>query len=67
MTSRLQCPQCLGPSRWEDNPYRPFCCERCRLIDLGHWIKGDYRLPDDSKPLSEEEEADTTAKPSGTA
>ncbi len=23
----------------------PFCCERCKLIDLGAWLDGDYRIP----------------------
>ena len=57
MSVTLQCPHCHGPSRWENNPYRPFCCERCRLIDLGSWLKGDYRIADDPKRLSEEEVA----------
>ncbi|RZU47442.1 hypothetical protein EV700_0404 [Fluviicoccus keumensis] len=39
------CPQCGKPSRWTDNPYRPFCCERCKLIDLGGWASEDYRIP----------------------
>lgn len=42
--------------RWEDNPYRPFCSERCRMIDLGHWLKGNYRLPEDPKKVSEDEQ-----------
>ena len=27
------------------NPYRPFCSERCKLIDLGQWATGAYRIP----------------------
>jgi uncharacterized protein len=57
MGATSRCPHCLGPSRWEGNPYRPFCCERCRMIDLGHWLKGDYRLPEDHQKMSEEERA----------
>jgi endogenous inhibitor of DNA gyrase (YacG/DUF329 family) len=30
-----------------ENPYRPFCSERCKLADLGSWLNGDYRLPAD--------------------
>jgi len=29
---------------WEGNPFRPFCSERCRLIDLGRWASEEYRL-----------------------
>ena len=25
--------------------WRPFCSERCKLADLGRWLKGDYRVP----------------------
>jgi len=30
---------------WEANPFRPFCSERCRLIDLGAWVTERYRVP----------------------
>ena len=47
------CPQCKKPTRWDDNPWRPFCSERCKLIDLGDWaserhsIAGDPDAPPD--------------------
>lgn len=28
-----------------NNPYRPFCCERCQLIDLGNWFGERYSMP----------------------
>ena len=28
----------------KDNSFRPFCSERCKLIDLGAWAKGEYRI-----------------------
>ena len=28
-----------------DARYRPFCSERCRMADLGRWLRGDYRVP----------------------
>lgn len=42
------CPQC--GERLKDprqNPWRPFCSERCRLIDLGSWLDGSHRIPTD--------------------
>ncbi len=30
---------------WEENPWRPFCSERCKLIDLGAWASEEYRIP----------------------
>jgi len=43
------CPVCRKITRYHiENPYRPFCSERCRLIDLGQWFEGDYRVAGDS-------------------
>jgi endogenous inhibitor of DNA gyrase (YacG/DUF329 family) len=40
------CPQCRQPARLQaDNPFRPFCSERCKLLDLGQWFAGTYALP----------------------
>ncbi len=44
MKKRVRCPQCGRLTKWEGNPYRPFCSERCKLIDLGRWLSEDYRL-----------------------
>ncbi len=43
------CPTCRRPALWEGNPFRPFCCERCRLVDLGAWIDESYRVADESQ------------------
>ncbi len=40
-----KCPTCDKPVRWQDNPFRPFCSERCKLIDFGAWVDGDYAVP----------------------
>ncbi len=40
--SKMSCPLCKGKASWKNNPYRPFCSERCRLIDLGRWAEGSY-------------------------
>jgi endogenous inhibitor of DNA gyrase (YacG/DUF329 family) len=36
-----------------ESPHRPFCSERCRLIDLGAWAKDEYRIAGD-QPLDED-------------
>ena len=41
----MKCPICRQDVSWEGNPHRPFCSERCRLIDLGNWANGQYRVP----------------------
>jgi uncharacterized protein len=40
----MKCPMCGKPTKWKDNPDRPFCSERCRVIDLGKWASEDYRV-----------------------
>lgn len=47
----VTCPQCGKEVEWsENNPFRPFCSERCKLIDLGQWANERYRVPDDQEP-----------------
>jgi endogenous inhibitor of DNA gyrase (YacG/DUF329 family) len=44
--------------------YRPFCSERCQLLDLSHWVDGDYRIAGES--MTDEttiEDADPEARP----
>lgn len=50
MLMKIKCPTCKQKTEWQNNPYRPFCSERCRLIDLGAWASGEYLIegkPDD--------------------
>jgi hypothetical protein len=44
MGRKVRCPRCRAETTWEDNPWRPFCSERCQMIDLGHWAAEDYRI-----------------------
>ena len=39
-----RCPTCRALVRWEGNPDRPFCSERCRMSDLGAWVMEEYRI-----------------------
>jgi endogenous inhibitor of DNA gyrase (YacG/DUF329 family) len=45
LVDAMKCPICREEVTWEGNPNRPFCSERCRLIDLGNWANGQYSLP----------------------
>ena len=49
-----RCPVCSQPVQLEDNPLVPFCSERCRLIDLGHWLDESYGLPAPARDDDEE-------------
>lgn len=42
----VSCPICGKPVEWQPhNRWRPFCSERCKLIDLGAWATERYRVP----------------------
>lgn len=46
MSPAPRCPACGAPVRLvPDNPWRPFCSERCKLIDLGDWMTERHRIP----------------------
>lgn len=48
----VRCPNCDAPVAWrEDNTYRPFCSERCRLIDLGEWFNEERRIAGEDTDL----------------
>jgi endogenous inhibitor of DNA gyrase (YacG/DUF329 family) len=52
----VPCPQCgkltpLAPQ----NEWRPFCSERCKMIDLGAWASEKYRVPDPTPPAEDED------------
>lgn len=51
----VKCPNCGTQVEWEGNEHRPFCSEKCKLLDLGEWIEGGYSIPDENSGLSEED------------
>jgi len=42
---RVKCPTCEREIDWAQSPFRPFCSERCRLIDLGAWLTEKHAIP----------------------
>lgn len=45
MNAKVKCPTCKKESDFsKQNKFRPFCSERCRLIDLGNWADGSYHI-----------------------
>lgn len=47
----VKCPTCGRQSEWSEKaPFRPFCSERCRLIDLGAWLSEQRAIPGDNAP-----------------
>jgi endogenous inhibitor of DNA gyrase (YacG/DUF329 family) len=58
-TPRVHCPTCKREVEWSPlSAWRPFCSERCKLIDLGAWFSEERAIPDDAtQPDSEDESA----------
>ena len=50
----MKCPICGETTVWKDNPDRPFCSERCRMIDLGNWVSETYTV---QGPLTDTDES----------
>lgn len=50
----VTCPTCKKKFEYYSSTFRPFCSEKCRLIDLGHWLTESYTVP--VQKLSEEEQ-----------
>ena len=55
---QVKCPTCGRSVEWiESNPYRPFCNERCKLIDLGAWLSEEQRIAGESALGANDESA----------
>jgi endogenous inhibitor of DNA gyrase (YacG/DUF329 family) len=46
--ARVNCPTCHRELQWDTAPFRPFCSERCRLMDLGAWLSEQHAIPGDA-------------------
>lgn len=53
---KLECPTCKRVVYWsEEYPYRPFCSERCKLIDLGEWASENHKIPGDPVDINDDD------------
>lgn len=50
----MTCPICGKQVKLED-PFMPFCSDRCRIIDLGNWASEKYRISTPAEPPEEED------------
>ena len=61
MATTVKCPTCRRPVEWSAaSVYRPFCSDRCRLIDLGAWFSEQRAIPDESVVPDERTHSDDT-------
>ncbi|CAN5122167.1 DNA gyrase inhibitor YacG [soil metagenome] len=51
----VKCPHCGTETEFTGNEFRPFCSERCKLLDFGAWADEEFRLPSESAALNEED------------
>jgi uncharacterized protein len=61
MPFMVACPHCGKPVAWSaESEYKPFCSERCKLIDLGDWLFEKHAIPGEdtiaSEPLDRNDE-----------
>jgi len=64
MATIVKCPTCKRPVTWSaGSPYRPFCSDRCRLIDLGAWLTEQHKIPDSSEAEGDEFQSDRVDEP----
>lgn len=55
----VKCPNCKCDVIWSpESKFKPFCSERCRLLDLGEWIMEEKIIPGESIELEINEEND---------
>jgi hypothetical protein len=57
---RVKCPTCEREIDWLQSPFRPFCSERCKLIDLGAWLAEKHSIPGEPAP---DDASDRTSAP----
>jgi len=63
----VNCPSCAEPVVWsETNSDRPFCSERCKLIDLGAWAAEEYAIPAQTQDEWELSDAQSSSAPEST-
>ncbi len=53
--TRVKCPTCQREIDWSASPFRPFCSERCRLIDLGGWLSERHAIPGEPAPVNDDQ------------
>ena len=51
----VKCPNCGKPTEFTGNEFRPFCSERCKLLDFGAWADEEYSLPSETASMTDEE------------
>ena len=51
----VKCPQCGKETEYKGNEFRPFCSERCKLLDFGDWADERFAIPTETSALTDED------------
>ncbi len=57
---KVRCPRCGARVSWAGNENRPFCSEKCRLIDLGRWAAEEYRIAGQQAAKVDDDDSETS-------
>jgi endogenous inhibitor of DNA gyrase (YacG/DUF329 family) len=55
MAHEVPCPRCGTRREWSGNTWRPFCSERCKVIDLGGWFSEKNAIPGEPAEIPDAE------------
>lgn len=51
----VKCPRCGIEKEYNGNQFRPFCSDRCKLLDFGAWADEQYNLPSEDAELTDQD------------
>jgi len=61
-TIMVACPTCKKAVPWlAEQTFKPFCSERCKLIDLGDWASEAHKIPGQQSQINRNNDTDGTA------
>jgi endogenous inhibitor of DNA gyrase (YacG/DUF329 family) len=64
MPAIVKCPTCKREVEWSPaSLYRPFCSDRCRLVDMGAWLSEQHRIPDESDGTEDRSQPGSAEEP----
>jgi endogenous inhibitor of DNA gyrase (YacG/DUF329 family) len=47
---KIKCPNCKEKFNYYSSEFRPFCSDRCKMVDMGHWLNESYTVPIQKTP-----------------
>ncbi len=65
LAATMRCRHCGQKIDVDPNPFRPFCSDRCRKVDLGKWFGESYRVADNVTPATYPKKAENEEDENG--